>query len=322
MPDAPTAYAPHGLLTDPAVFGFTQTTVTGDLGTCVARHRAQQSSTHATVFLHGASGCWTTWTPLLQSANNQGTVIENPVLLDLPGWGEATISANRGDTTVSAISELLLQLMTELGYATFTLVGHSLGGFIALHLAALWPERVTRVLMVSGTTFSVIRSVNHPLRNFAEVPGFTMLWRVLQFLAIFGDAGRALVRLLGATALMRLVFSPLFRHGRLIPPSVLVATARDLRPKSFSAAAAVTRGYDARTSWSTITCPVIALKGDRDVFVTDADLDELRTVLRQTQTAVIADCGHFGIVERPVEVLQAWGFGAAREPTDSASGRA
>lgn len=310
MPDQP-PYAPYELLTDADNFGLVQTAVSGQLGSCVGRHLPQRSSDHATVFLHGASGCWTTWTPLLQSAKASGTVIENPVLLDLPGWGEAVINDDSPLITATAISELMLLLLTELGFSTFTILGHSLGGFIALHLAALWPTRVTRVLLVSGTTFSVIRSVNHPVRNFAEVPGFAMLWRVLQLLAIFGDAGRALVRALEATALMRLIFSPLFRHGSRVPRSVMVATARDLRPRSFAAAASVTREYDAHSIWSTITCPVVAVKGDHDVFVTDNDLTELRQILPQTRTVVINDCGHFGIVERPAEVLNALGFSVA-----------
>ena len=309
----PEGYAPYDLTINTAAFELVTTTVVSKLGSCVARHRVEKTSDHATVFLHGASGCWTTWTPLLQSATATGSVIENPVLLDLPGWGEATIGFDRGDDALGAIGELVLRLLTELGYTRFTLVGHSLGGFIALHLAALWPQRVTRVLLISGTTFSVIRSVNHPVRNFTEVPGFTMLWRVLQFLAVFGDAGRALVRALGPTALMRLVFSPLFRHGHRVPRSVLIATAHDLRPRSFAAAAEITRGYDAREIWSAVICPVVAIKGDRDVFVTDADLSELRGLLRQTRTAVLADCGHFGIVERPADVLRALGFSAVQQ---------
>lgn len=303
-------YAPWELVFDAEEFGFVETTVASELGSCVARHLPTRSSNRATVFLHGASGAWTTWTPLLQSARADGLAIANPVLLDLPGWGDARITDDMGDVTVLAISSLVKDITEELGYTEWDLVGHSLGGFVALHMAAIWPERVMSVGMVSGTTFSVISSVANPVRKFFELPGFTMLWRLMQFLAMLGPAGPAVIRGLGGTGILRVAFAPLFRHGRRIPRSLIRATAHDVRPRAFAAAAAVTRGYDARAAWSRIECPVRAIKGDRDVFVTDADFVALGDVLPDSVRVVIPDCGHFGIVERPAEVLEALGFGS------------
>ncbi len=301
-------YAPYALLLRAERLGLIETTVTSELGSCVARHSPTRTSNRATVFIHGASGAWTTWTPLLQCANDAGLQIENPVLLDLPGWGDARMTDHLGDVTVAAISTLVEHMVEELGYTQWDLVGHSLGGFIALHMASIWPDRVMSVGMVSGTTISVIRSVEHPVRNFFELPGFTMLLKVMQVLAALGPAGLALVRFAGTTGILRLVFAPLFRHGRRVPVSLLAATARDLRPKSFVAAARVTRGYDAASIWSKIQCPVRATKGDRDVFVNRADFEALERILPDSSLTVIADCGHFGIVERPAAVLEALGF--------------
>jgi pimeloyl-ACP methyl ester carboxylesterase len=45
--------------------------------------------------------------------------------------------------------------------------------------------------------------------------------------------------------------------------------------------------------------------GDRDVFVTERDLSELRRIVPSARTTVTADCGHFGNVERPRAVLAA-----------------
>ena len=70
----------------------------------------------------------------------------------------------------------------------------------------------------------------------------------------------------------------------------------------------MTRGYDADARWSGIECEVRATKGDRDVFVTRGDLDRLALVVPRVVTTVIADCGHFGNVERPHEVLRALGY--------------
>ncbi|WP_394770340.1 alpha/beta fold hydrolase [Lacisediminihabitans sp.] len=301
-------YSPHELITDAADLALVSTTVASPLGTCVARHVARRTSTRATIFLHGAAGSWTTWTPLLQTAAGLGVDLGDVVLLDLPGWGDASLSSDRADQTVIAVCSLVKDMAEELGYTEWDLVGHSLGGFIALHMASIWPQCVLSVGIVSGTTFSTIRSVEHPVRNFAELPGFTMLWRVMQFLAAIGPAGPAIVRGFHAIGLLRPATFPLFRHWTKVPRSQMLALAEEVRPRSFASAAEVTRGYDAEGMWAAIECPVRAMKGDRDVFVTQSDLDELGRLLPSSVRTVVADCGHFGAVERPVDVLVALGY--------------
>lgn len=301
-------YAPFPLILDAAELGFTTTTVCTDLGTCVARHRPLRTGTRATVFLHGASGAWTTWTPVLEAADAAGATIAEPVLLDLPGWGDARLDRDPRAVSVDAIAELVRRMTEELGYTELDLVGHSLGGFIAMHMAAIWPGLVRSVSMVSGTTFSVIHSVEHPVARFREIPAFTMLWRVMQLLSLLGGAGGALVRGAGAIGLLRLVFAPLFRFGFRVPRSLIRATMHDLRPKAFTAAAGVAIGYDADALWARISCPVSAIKGDRDVFVTDEDLVHLGRIVPHSRRTIIEECGHFANVERPHALLVALGF--------------
>ncbi|QNE47081.1 alpha/beta hydrolase [Glaciihabitans sp. INWT7] len=301
-------YAPFELLSDPAALGLATTTVSSPLGTCVARHPARRTSTRATLFLHGAAGSWTTWTPLLQAAVADRIDLGDIVVFDLPGWGDASLAEGSVDDPVFAICSLVKDMAEELGYTEWDIVGHSLGGFIALHMASIWPQAVLSVGMVSGTTFSIIHSVEHPVRRFGELPGFTMLWRVMQFLALLGRAGPALVRGIGGIGLLRPATFPLFRHWRAVPRSQGHALAIEIRPRSFATAAAVTRGYDADSLWSRIECPVRATKGDRDVFVTQEDLDHLGRLLPSSLRTVIPDCGHFGAVERPRAVLSALGY--------------
>ena len=305
------SYAPFELITDADALGLATTTVSSPLGSCVARHPARRASTRATLFLHGAAGSWTTWTPLLQAAAADRIDLGDVVVFDLPGWGAATLEDTTVDDPVFAICSLVKDMAEELGYTEWDLVGHSLGGFIALHMASIWPQAVLSVGMVSGTTFSIIHSVEHPVRHFLELPGFTMLWRVMQFLAALGPAGPALVRGIGAIGILRPATFPLFRHWRAVPRSQGHALAVEVRPRSFVTAASVTKGYDADAHWTRIECPVRATKGDRDVFVTQDDLDRLGRLLPSSVRTVIPDCGHFGAVERPRAVLQALGYSRA-----------
>ena len=314
------AYAPYPLEADAAALGMVETTVSlrerPDLPATrsgpahpapriVARHRPQRTSTRATIFLHGAAGSWTTWTPMLAAAEDAGITIVNPVLLDLPGWGDATPEPGSPPLTLDIVSELVKDVALELGYTEWDLVGHSLGGFIALHMASIWPQSVLSVALVSGTTWSVIESVEHPWHGLRVIPGFVLLRFFMRLMAPIQPAALAAVRGLRAVGILRLASSPLFRHLAGIDDTVIRALATELRPRSFVTAGNVTRGYDADAMWSRIECEVHATKGDRDVFVTDRELERLTRVVRRVTTTVIADCGHFGNIEQPAATLAA-----------------
>ena len=303
-------YAPYPLETDAATLGLVETTVHLRSGAAkiVARHRGARTSTRATIFLHGAAGSWTTWTPMLAAADEAGITIVNPVLLDLPGWGDATPEPDASPLTLEVVCELVKDIALELGYTEWDLVGHSLGGFIALHMASIWPQSVHSVGLVSGTTWSVIESVARPWSGLRVIPGFVLLRFFMRLMAPIQPVALAAVAGLRAIGLLRLASFPLFRHLSAVDESVIVALATELRPRSFVTAGDVTRGYDADERWASIECEVHATKGDADVFVTDGDLDRLTRVVRRATTTVIADCGHFGNVEQPEATLVALGY--------------
>ncbi|MCU1406470.1 MAG: alpha/beta hydrolase [Glaciihabitans sp.] len=304
----PDAYAPFGLRTDSAALGLSEVTVSSALGTAIGHYRRDSPSSRATIFLHGAAGSWTTWTPLLQEAQRTGIPITNPILIDLPGWGDAVLSAAPEDVTINAVCALVKDCAEELGFTQWDVIGHSMGGFIALHLAATWPQSVLSVGVISGTGESILRSVEHPVRSFRALPAFTLLWRAMVVLAALGPVGAAIVRAAGAIGALPLLVRPLFRHTGRLDPSVIAALGRELRPASFSIAASLVRNYDLDDVWARIDCPVRALNGDHDVFSTPADLIRLGVSVPHSTITVVGDCGHFAAVERPAEVLVALGY--------------
>ncbi|HEY5229420.1 MAG TPA: alpha/beta hydrolase [Galbitalea sp.] len=308
-------YAPSPLTSDASRFQLVQSSVSSSFGTIVARSRRTGRSRRATVFLHGAAGSWTTWTPLLDAAEAASISIANPVLLDLPGWGDGILTAEGEDHPIDAICSLVRASVEALGYTEWDLVGHSMGGFLALHMAAIWPECVLSVATVSATSWSVIDATQHPVRHFWRLPGFVLLWRVMQALSHLGPFGANTARGLDAIHVLRALVSPLFRHPGRIPRSVIAALGREVRPRSFAAAVRLARGYDASARWRVIDCPVRAVQGDRDVFSRVSDLERLGDVLPGSHRETLADCGHFANIERPRDVLVAFGYstGASRK---------
>ncbi|MFT2706340.1 alpha/beta fold hydrolase [Clavibacter zhangzhiyongii] len=300
-------YSPLELEPDPRASGLVPGTTATPLGPVRHHHVGRRGSDTATVLLHGAAGSWTTWTPLIRTAREAGVPFTDVVAIDLPGWGGSPLDATDAEATVGAIADAVRAVVDGLGYARWRLVGHSMGGFIALHLAAGDPARAVSVELVSPTTYSVIRSVAHPVEEFRLIPGFTMMLGVMRTLRRLGRPGTALIRGVGRIRLLRAVALPLFAHGWRVRRSIVDAIATEARPRAFSLAAEVTRGYDADGLWARIACPVVAVRGDDDVFVSRDDLDLLARTVPTLRSAVIRDAGHFAHVERPAETLRALG---------------
>jgi len=272
-----------------------------ELGPCMVRvqqgtHGPRAESGTPEVYLHGAAGSWTTFQSLLARAT-----AHDRVLIDLPGWGESTAGARREQFSIEAMARAVVGVLSALGYRRWKLVGHSMGGFLALHMAAAWPEETAGVAAISATTFSVSDACGAPLRGLYKFPAFTGMLLAMRSMAALGAAGTAVVRTIATTPLMRPLMSPFFADPGAIPPAVLRELGDDARPASFSAAARAASHYDFGP-WRGILCPVLAIRGDRDVFTPESDLARLAVVVPQTRLATFARCGHFAHIEQPDHV--------------------
>ena len=67
---------------------------------------------------------------------------------DLPGHGRS--EPGGGDYSLGALATVLRDLLLALGHDRATLVGHSLGGGIAMQFAHQFPEIVERLVLVSS----------------------------------------------------------------------------------------------------------------------------------------------------------------------------
>ncbi|MDH6236198.1 alpha/beta fold hydrolase [Cryobacterium sp. CG_9.6] len=313
-------YAPFALATDARRFGLTTSAMRLGPGSASVwvRHGRRTDNDTATILLHGAAGSWTTWTPLLQAASEDSrrlgtSELRDLIIPDLPGWGDTPLPADTSDLTIETMAATIADIARALGYRRWNVVGHSMGGLIALQLAAAETRATVSVGLVSATTFSVIDSVRHPVALFRLLPGYTALLQVMRLLHLAGTPGRALVTGLDRLHLLRGVVSPLFRHAGRIHPSVIAAFAREVRPHGFSLASARAGEYDAVASWSRIVCPVRASVGDRDVFVAASDAHRLRAIITNFSIVTLANAGHFGHLERPCEVVRALGLAGDRQ---------
>jgi pimeloyl-ACP methyl ester carboxylesterase len=116
----------------------------------------------AVLFIHGLLGSHRNWAHLVDTLNTGHRVVAP----DLFGHGAS--AKPMGDYSLGSHAATLRDLLDQLGIARVILVGHSLGGGIAMQFCYLFPERVERLVLVSSGGLG--RDVS-PLLRSATLPG-------------------------------------------------------------------------------------------------------------------------------------------------------
>src|ERR687898_363110 len=114
------------------------------------------------VLIHGITGRSDQWEPAIEHLATDHAVLAP----DLLGHGES--AKPRGDYSLGAYASAVRDTMVALGYERATVVGHSLGGGIAMQFAYQFPERCERLVLVSSGGLG--REV-HLLLRAAALPG-------------------------------------------------------------------------------------------------------------------------------------------------------
>jgi pimeloyl-ACP methyl ester carboxylesterase len=96
------------------------------------------------VLLHGITGNSANWAGVLPTLARHATVIAP----DLPGHGAS--APPQGDYSIAAYANAIRDLLVALGHERATLVGHSLGGGVAMQFAYQFPQRCERLALVDS----------------------------------------------------------------------------------------------------------------------------------------------------------------------------
>src|ERR1041384_2518978 len=96
------------------------------------------------LLVHGMGGSAENWQAVIEPLARDHTVIAP----DLPGHGQS--EPGGGDYSVVGLAAGLRDLLLVLGHERATLVGHSLGGGIAMQFAYQFPEIAERLVLVSS----------------------------------------------------------------------------------------------------------------------------------------------------------------------------
>ena len=97
------------------------------------------------MLIHGIGSSSITWGDIPDRLAATGAHV---IVVDLPGHGQS--SKQPGDYSLGALASALRDLIDHLGIARVHLVGHSLGGGVALQFSYQFPERVRSIVLVAS----------------------------------------------------------------------------------------------------------------------------------------------------------------------------
>jgi len=134
------------------------------------------------LLVHGIAGTCENWSEVIEPLARHHTVIAP----DFPGHGGS--DPGGGDYSIGALAAGLRDLLLALGHERATVVGHSLGGGVAMQLAYQFPEMIERLVLVSSGGLGPEVS---PVLRAAALPGADL------FIAVTAGAGQRIGSVLG-----------------------------------------------------------------------------------------------------------------------------
>jgi pimeloyl-ACP methyl ester carboxylesterase len=216
------------------------------------------------VLIHGLGSSAEIWAALMLLLNKEYLVYAP----DLPGFGRTPLAPE--GTNISTHVLYLERFLDALGYPRVTLVGNSLGGWIATRFAVEHPERVERLYLLNSAG---LRRENMHSPYVED--------RI--------EANRSLKQMLG--------------YPFPVPTFVLDALIRNSQTPAYTG---FIRGYDPREELDTVLtdvqAPTTIIWGERDNVLPLICAYDFHRGIANSELVLLPRIGHMAQIQNPVKV--------------------
>lgn len=255
------------------------------------------------VFVHGLGGSSLNWTDLMLRLQP----VVDGWALDLGGFGYSPPPRD-GDMTPEGHARGVAELVTAIGEGPVHLFGNSLGGSVALQLAARRPDLVRSLTLISPALPSLFATKSNFHLPVIAVPGVgeRLVPKYLE-----SDAGGRVRGTIDVT----------FADPSRIAPERLAEAVDEVRERDHLPYASDTflrtlRGLlrtfvdpGPNRPWKLaerVTCPTLVVYGRKDPLVDARSAHRATRHFRDAHVVVLPDCGHVAQMEHPDFVAAAW----------------
>lgn len=229
------------------------------------------------VFLHGWLGSWDVWrdTMLTISSLHQYKIYA----LDFWGFGDSA-KKSASFFNVSSYVFMVDQFMEIMGIVQAPVIGHSMGGTVAMNLALEHPSRVEKVVVIGSPMIG--RSLNILLKLAGHQFIASLVWSNLDLLRLG----------------LRILSSQWARDG----PRLYRMLAKDLSRTTVEAfwwSIASLRGVNLRPFLSQIEVPTLAIYGKKDNIVHPSQANVIGEQVKGARVEWMNGSKHFPMLDEP-----------------------
>ncbi len=236
-------------------------------------------------------GLWRQTIPALESRYHC-------IALDLLGFGHSE-KPDDGDYSIQMQGRRIVAIADALGFQKFSLVGHSMGGQIAMCIASmLAPERVEKLVSVAGVVTGqlshLVERQTYPMVKL----GYKRPWMY--------RIGRLMMN---NRLYVNWVFRPWFYDIKKMPlRDFAVDRGMALNPachiSTFEAGQAI-HALDISKHLYKVKAPTLLIHGEDDGTVPVEQAYLAQTALPDNNLAILKKCGHFPMYEKTGQYLKA-----------------
>jgi pimeloyl-ACP methyl ester carboxylesterase len=240
------------------------------------------------LLVHGMAGTCENWRDVIEPLARHHTVIAP----DLPGHGLS--APGPGDYSLGNLASGLRDLLLVLGHERATLVGHSLGGGIAMQLAYQHPERCERLVLVGAgglgaEVMPLLRAMTAPGAEYVLPVAFAPFIRT-SVETVAGWAGRIGLQPSPSTIEMWRAYTSLIDADTR---AAFLDTLRAVVDVHGQRVSAHDRLYLARK------LPALVVCGEDDAVMLVGPACEAHDAMPDSRLEVLPGCGHFAHCEDP-----------------------
>jgi pimeloyl-ACP methyl ester carboxylesterase len=235
------------------------------------------------VFVHGLAGCWQNWLETLPHCGRG----HRAIALDLPGFGASPMPSWNVD--MPAYGRLIHDFCEKLGVEGGSLVGNSMGGFIALEAATTAPERFDRLVLVSAA--GIINTWNPEVRATATA------WAWQTFAPTVSELARTIV---SHPRSRQITLGPFVRYpNRLRADLLWEQIVGGAECPAFGDALKALIQHDIRERLGEIEMPTMIVWGQSDRVIPLAAALSYHRRIPHSRLEIFERTGHVPQLERP-----------------------
>jgi pimeloyl-ACP methyl ester carboxylesterase len=246
------------------------------------------------VLVHGMGGCWQHWSQTLPFLAGHGRALA----LDLPGFGRSQMPADR--ITVELLADTVAALVGGAGLERVVVMGHSLGGPVALRLADRHPRLVRAVILVAGAvySFSGLAGMRGVAGGARERPLHTAA--TLTELLTCGVPVPAPIRrrIAERAALRRVALWPYVHRPGAISPELAALILGGVGAPGVRRTARAIGNCDPFAGLGELDCPLFSIGARHDRIVPVSDLEAFHAATPGSRSVLLEQAGHMLMLER------------------------